>query len=80
MAHNGMVYATNPERHLVAMTDEKGFTILDLESGPAEVGDTLSSDEAGKLWFNSTRQVRLIAYTKQKGVRPSDLRQCLYSH
>ena len=79
MAHSGMVYAANPARHLIAVTDEKGFTILDLDSGPVEIGDTLSSDDAGKLWFNATRQARLIAYQKEKGVRPSDLREHLFS-
>ena len=79
MSHSGMVYAANPERHLIAVTDEKGFTILDLESGPVEIGDTLTFDDIGKLWFNSTRHIRLIAYTKESGIRPSDLREHLFS-
>ena len=79
MTFSGMVYAANPERHLFAVTDDKGFTILELDSGPVEIGDTLSSDVAGKLWFNATRQVRLVAYTKERGIRPSDLHEHLFS-
>lgn len=78
MARSGMVYATNPDRHLVAVTDEKGFTILDLDSGPVEIGDSLTSDDEGKLWFNSTRKVRLVAYPRERGVRPHDLREHLF--
>ena len=73
-----MVYATNPDRHLIAVTDEKGFTILDLDSGPAEIGDTLTSDDGGIMWFNSTRNVRLVAYPKDRRVRPKDLQQYLF--
>lgn len=79
MSYSGMVYAANPERHLFAVTDERGFTILDLDSGPVEIGDTLSSDDTGKLWFNSTRQARLVAYKKKSGIRPSELREHLFS-
>ena len=78
MKRSGMVYATNPDRHLVAITDENGFTILNLDDGPADVGDTLTSDDEGKLWFNTTRSVRIIAYPKSRGVRPNDLRRQLY--
>jgi len=79
MKRSGMVYATNPDRRLIAVTDEKGFTILDLDSGPAEIGDTLTSDDEGKLWFNSTRSVHLVAYPKERCVRPNDLREHLFS-
>ena len=79
MPHSVLVYAANPERHLIAVNDGRGFTILDLDSGPVEVGDTLSSDDEETMWFNSTRRVRLVAYPRQRGVRPSDLRDCLYS-
>ena len=79
MSRNVLVYAANPERHLIAVSGERGFTILDLDSGPAEVGDTLSSDEREQMWFNSTRRVRLVAYPRQRGVRPSDLKACLFS-
>ena len=79
MSQSGMVYAANPGRHLFAVTDDKGFTILDLDSGPVEIGDTLTFDDIGKLWFDSTRHIRLIAYTKEKGIRPSDLREHLFS-
>lgn len=78
MKHSGMVYAKNPDRHLVAVTDEKGFTILDIDSGPAEIGDTLTSDVEGKIWFNATRSVRLVAYPKERGVRANDLREYLF--
>src|SRR4029078_11445173 len=79
MPHSVLVYAANPERHLIAVTGDRGFTILDLDSGPAEIGDTLSSDDEGIVWFNSTRRVRLVAYQRQRGVRANDLRQCLFS-
>ena len=79
MSRSGMIYATNPERHLLAVTDDQGFTILALESGPVEIGDTLTFDDIGESWFNSTRHVRLIAYTKERGIRPSDLRAHLFS-
>ena len=79
MPHSVMVYASNPERHLIAVTEDRGFTILDLDSGPAEIGDTLSSDDEGIMWFNSTRRVRLVAYQRQRGVRANDLRHCLFS-
>ncbi len=79
MSHSGMVYASNPERHLIAVTGERGFTILDLDSGPVEIGDTLSSDEAGMMWFNSTRRVRLVAYQRHRGVRLNALQECLFS-
>jgi len=79
MPHSALVYATNPERHLIAVAEDRGFTILDLDSGPAEIGDTLSSDDAGTMWFNSTRRVRLVAYQRQRGVRANDLRKCLFS-
>ena len=79
MPHSVLVYAANPERHLIAVTGDRGFTILDLDSGPVEIGDTLSSDDAGTMWFNSTRRVRLVAYQRQRGVRPSDLQHCLFS-
>jgi hypothetical protein len=79
MPHSVLVYAANPERHLIAVTGDRGFTILDLDSGPVEIGDTLSSDDEGVMWFNSTRRVRLVAYQRQRGVRPNDLQQCLFS-
>jgi hypothetical protein len=79
MPHSALVYAANPQRRLIAVTGERGFTILDLDSGPAEIGDSLSSDENGTMWFNSTRRVRLVAYQRQRGVRPSDLQQCLFN-
>jgi hypothetical protein len=79
MPHSVLVYAANPERHLIAVTGDRGFTILDLDSGPVEIGDTLSSDDEGIMWFNSTRRVRLVAYQRQRGVRPNDLQQCLFS-
>lgn len=78
MTRSGMVYATNPDRRLVAVTDEKGFTVLALDSGSAEIGDTLSSDVEGLSWFNKTRGVRLVAYAKKTGVRSSDLREHLF--
>ena len=78
MTRSGMVYATNPDRRLVAVTDERGFTVLDLDSGPAEIGDTLTSDVEGNSWFNKTRGVRLVAYPKARGVRSSDLREHLF--
>ena len=78
MARSGVVYATNPDQHLLAVTDEKGFAILHLDSGPVEIGDTLTSDDDGKLWFNSTRNARLVAYPKERGVRPNDLREHLF--
>ena len=79
MPHNALVYAVNPERRLIAVTGDRGFTILDLDGGPAEIGDTLSSDEEGISWFNATRRVRLVAYQRQRGVRPSDLKRHLFS-
>ena len=79
MPHSVVVYAANPERHLIAVTEGRSFTILDLDSGPAEIGDTLSSDDAGLMWFNSTRRVRLVAYRRQRGVRANNLQQCLFS-
>ncbi|MFN0016658.1 MAG: hypothetical protein ACKVP0_00265 [Pirellulaceae bacterium] len=79
MPHSVLVYAANPERHLIAVSDERGFTILDLDSGPVEIGDTLSSDDEGTMWFNSTRRVRLVAYPRQRGVRANALRDCLFS-
>jgi hypothetical protein len=78
MTQIGMVYATNPDRRLVAVTDERGFTVLALDSGPAEVGDTLTSDIEGNTWFNKTRSVRLVAYPKARGVRSGDLREHLF--
>jgi hypothetical protein len=78
MKRSGMVNATNPDRNLIAVTDDKGFTILDLDGGQAEIGDTLTSDVEGKLWFNTTRSIRLVAYLKEKGVRPNDLREHLF--
>jgi len=78
MTRCGMVYATNPDRQLVAVTDEKGFTVLALDSGPAEIGDSLTSDDEGNFWFNTTRSVRLVAYPKVRGVRTSDLREYLF--
>ena len=78
MARSGMVYAANPDRQLIAVTDEKGFTILQLDGGPVEIGDTLTSDDEGKLWFNSTRKVRLVAYPRERSVRPNDLREYLF--
>lgn len=80
MSHRGLVYAANPKQRLIAVTGDRGFTILDLDSGPAEVGDTLSSDDEGLSWFNATRRVRLVAYQRQHGVRPHDLQQCLFSN
>jgi hypothetical protein len=79
MPQSALVYAANPQRHLIAVTGDRDFTILDLDSGPAEIGDTLSSDDDGIMWFNSTRRVRLVAYQRQRGVRPSDLQRCLFS-
>ena len=79
MPQSALVYAANPQRRLIAVTGERGFTILDLDSGPAEIGDSLSSDEDGTMWFNATRRVRLVAYQRQRGVRPSDLQQCLFN-
>jgi hypothetical protein len=79
MIQSGMVYATSPDRRLVAVTDEKGFTVLDLDSGPVEIGDILTSDAAGTCWFNKTRAIRLVAYPKARGVRSSELREQLLS-
>ena len=78
MTFSGMVYATNAEQCLVAVTDERGFTVLALDSGPAEIGDTLTSDVDGMSWFNKSRGVRLVAYPKKRGVRSSELRQHLF--
>ena len=78
MTRSGMVYATSPDRRLVAVTDEKGFTVLDLDHGQVDVGDTLTSDVEGTSWFNKTRGLRLIAYPKAKGVHSSALRELLF--
>lgn len=79
MPHSALVYAANPARRLIAVAGDRGFTILDLDSGPAEIGDTLSSDDEGLNWFNSTRRVRLVAYQRQRGIRPNDLKRYLFS-
>lgn len=79
MAHRGMVYAANPDQQLLAVTDAKGFTILQLDSGQVEIGDTLSSDDEGKIWFNASRSIRLVAYPKERHVRPSELREHLFA-
>ena len=78
MMRSGVIYATNSDRRLIAVTDDNGFTVLDLDSGPAEVGDLLTSDSEGISWFNKTRSVRLVAYPKARGVRSCDLRQQLF--
>ena len=78
MTRSGMVYATSPDRRLVAVTDEKGFTVLDLDHGQVDIGDTLTSDVEGTSWFNKTQGLRLIAYPKAKGVHSSALRELLF--
>lgn len=78
MTSNGMVYAANSDKHLIALTEGKGFMILQLDSGPVEIGDTLTSDDEGVQWFNMTRKVCIVAYAIQRGIRPSDLREYLY--
>ena len=79
MPHRTMVYAVNAERRLIAVTEDRGFMLLDLDSGPAEVGDTLSADDTRQIWFNSSRRVRLVAYERQRGIRPAELHKCLYA-
>lgn len=79
MPHSALVYAVNADRKLVAVNEDRGFTILDIDSGPVEIGDTLSSDDSRQIWFNTSRRVRLVAYERQRGVRASELKKCLFA-